>query len=262
MELLLIKAEYSNPNNVLPDGFPGKGDLLNFPFSAFNSWDNLRYNIKGSVNEKPDLKNCLINNNIKEDLNIWANIFDKLRESIIPLGKDSWTEAKYDLYAKYLIDPRSCLSEDSKTLNRKYYPYLDGYEIFSLWKNLVKYVEDQFGDNPSESKKEVHKCLRKFKEKFASNGGKLTPRQYAEFLVYFVPSTYFRIFVMNEYGQFPQLKDLYEMYEDGLKFDRNFLIGSWYVRYDNHERIKYGEEKSRKVLDLLVGNTKYNIINV
>lgn len=267
MELFLIKAEYADPNNVLPEGFPGKRELTRFPFAAYNAWDNLREDKNGSVNEDPDLRNCLINHGIKEDLNIWANIFDSLREAVIPIGKDDWTDAKYDLYAKYLIDPKSRIKTTPISLDGKeYYTPLLKYEEFTLWRDLVKFVEDNFGRYPipyDDEKVKLCDRLKNFKKRIEYNDEQeMEARQYAEFLAYCLPTRYFRIFVMSDYTLFPYLTDLLDMYEDGLRFDRNFLIRAWYVLWDGHARVRYGESKFEKELNVLFGNNKYKLINV
>jgi hypothetical protein len=36
MEIFLIKSEHADVNNVLPEGFPGKGEFRKFPIRLFS----------------------------------------------------------------------------------------------------------------------------------------------------------------------------------------------------------------------------------
>ena len=111
----------------------------------------------------------------------------------------------------------------------------------------------------------LHIYYEKFKtftSKLTVDGENLSSKQYAEFLVYFTPPTYLRLFIMENQSLFPHVTDLINMYRDGLCFDYEFLKKSWYIILNGNERVKYGEEKFRKEMDILFGNNKYTIINV
>ena len=75
MELFLIKVDYADPNKVLLDNFPGKGDFKRFPYESFIIWDVARECRKGSVNDDQVLKGALTEHGITENLDLWAKIF-------------------------------------------------------------------------------------------------------------------------------------------------------------------------------------------
>lgn len=265
MELFLIKSERnSDPNEKFPDGFPGKGEFARYPNKAYRDWIKLRdaedYNIV-------ELRKCFLNNNITEDLNIWTNIFETIEDMEIPISPSQWTKAKYELYANYLVEPKTRIKQRLKILDGKpYYAALQGYQDFTVWKNLVRYVEKNFGSCPNPKNDEIeiiHNNLKEFKERIRyENGQDITARQYAEFLSYYTPIKFLRVFIMSECVLFPYVTDLIDMYRDGMLFNEDFLINSWYILWDGHDRVRYGEKRFEKEIDQLFGPNKYKIIYV
>ena len=266
MELLLVKATYANPNNVLPEQFPGKGELVRFPMQAFVAWNILRKINSNNIDDDPQLKNCLIDRGITEDLNLWARILDIIKEKITPLSQEIWTDGKYDLYIDYLIDPRTCCKKNPECLGKEdYYPPLSGYEQFTLWKLLVRYIEEKFKTYPIPYNEErVKYCdrFKDFKNRIESDECRMFARHYAEFLAYCLPTKYLRLFILENLNLFPGTLDLINMYRQGLQFDYEFLKDSWYVFLEGFQRVKYGETKFEEELNLLFGINKYIIINV
>ena len=266
MKIFLIRIDFADPNKVLLDGFPGKGEFKRFPYDSFLVWDVAREYRSGNVNDDDVLKEALTGHGITENLDIWAKIYDTLREAIIPIPYDDWTESKYQLYGEYLVNPKTKKKINPISLDKKdYYPPLESYYEFTLWKNLVSYVKHKFEEYPvpyNEILYSYHEKFKTFKSKLTIDCETLSSKQYAEFLVYFTPPTYLRLFILENQSLFPYITDLINMYRDGLCLDYEFLKKSWYVIWDGDDRVRYGEEKFRKEMDIYFGNNKYTIINV
>lgn len=261
MEIFLIKSEHADVNNVLPEGFPGKGEFRKFPIRLFSIFLGKR-----DMSDE-EISDLLCQAGIVEDPKIWRSVLENVSDEVTEVGRDNWNSGKLRLYSNYLIDPRSMTQKKKiKSLGeRYYYPPLSNCQDFIIWKDLVKYVDKYFGEYPIPYDQEIVKyCdrFKYFKAKIESDGSKMSPRDYAEFLVSCTPTKCLINFIKSSFIHFPYMPDLEEMYNRGITFSWNFLDKSWFIIWSGHERVRYGEVEFEKELNYSFGETKYYKINV
>jgi hypothetical protein len=261
MEIFFIRSKHADVNNVFPDGFPGKGDFRRFPIRLFSLFQG-----KKDMSDE-EISELLCQAGIVEDPKEWRTILEAISEEVIDVGNVNWTRGKLRLYSDYLVDPRSTnLKKTIKSLGeRAYYPPLPGYELYTIWMDLVKFVDKNFGEYPIPYDQEIAKyCdrFKRFKERVESDGLKMSPRDYAEFLINCTPTQFLVNFIKTVYIHFPYLTDLEEMFNDGISFSWNFLDNSWFIVWSGSERVMYGEAKFEAELDHLFGETTYYKIYV
>lgn len=261
MEIFLIRSEHADVNNVFPEGFPGKGEFRKFPIRLFSIFQG-----KKDLSDE-EISELLTQAGINEDPKDWREILENISDEVTEVGKEDWNDGKLRLYSNYLIDPRSTTRKTTiKSLGeRSYYPPLSGYQEFTIWKELVKFVDKNFGNYPIPYDKEIVKyCdrFKHFKARIESDGSKMDPRDYAEFLVNCAPTKCLIDFIKSVYMHFPYMPDLEEMYNRGITFSWSFLNCAWFIVWSGHERVKYGETKFEEELNHSFGETKYYKINV
>ena len=261
MEIFLIRSEHADVNNVFPDGFPGKGDFRKFPIRLFSIFQG-----KKDMSDE-EISELLRQTGIIEDPKEWRTILEVVSDEVIDAGDNNWTSGKLRLYSDYLVDPRSIsLKKTIKSLGeRAYYPPLSKYETFVIWRDLVKFVDKNFGEYPIPYNQEiVSYCdrFKYFKARIESDGLKMSPRDYAEFLINCTPTQCLVNFIKTVYIHFPYLSDLEDIYNDGIAFSWNFLSNSWFIVWSGHERVRYGEAKFDAELDHSFGKTNYYKIDV
>ena len=265
-ELFLIQSKNADPRNVLPEGFPYVGSLQRFPIGAYRAWESALDKLKTwEEREEFDFVDLLKKNGITEDFYTWLEMFSCIQDQLYEEGR--WTRAKYQLYERYLCDPRSKHKVTSKTLG-EHYPPIDP-EDFSLWALLEKHVKDNFSEYPVPYNQELYSGYNKFnkyKNRVCSDGSKMTAYQYSEFLCYVVGERYAEEFIRDNKSIFPYLSELLDMYNGGYWLSSKVLESAWFSADEdsevNRRVVDYGEDKYYSTLDNLFGKGRYHFLRL